>query len=322
MKRFLALILLALGLCTRSLDAQQPDGIQPEGIQTDSIADLQIIDCHTHFYDPSRPQGVPWPNKNSSLYRTVLPQHLRALKTERPIDGTVIVEASAWIEDNVWLLDLAKDDPFIVGIVGRLDPAADDFEDQVKRFAANPLFRGIRISAKQLNEMLQNGTAAKLAVLAQHDLSLDVNGGIDSLAAISQLAGELPELRIVLNHVANVAITTDAPPSDWVDGIKVAAQYPNVYCKISGLVEGAARSGQPVPSELSFYQPYIAVVWNAFGDDRVIYGSNWPVCERAAEYAVLQKIVMQYAMQKGETATLNFFAGNAKRAYKWIERRP
>ncbi|GAA5510172.1 amidohydrolase family protein [Novipirellula caenicola] len=317
MKWFLALNLLALGLWTSSLSAQQSDGIP-----ADVIADLQIIDCHTHFYDPSRPQGVPWPNKNSTLYRTVLPQHLRALKTEHPIDGTVIVEASAWIEDNDWLLDLAKDDPFIVGIVGRLDPAAADFEDQVARFATNPLFRGIRISAKQLNQMLQDKTYGKLAVLAQHDLSLDVNGGIDSLAALPQLARQLPELRIVLNHIANVAITVDAPPSDWVDGIKVAAQYPNVYCKISGLVEGASRGGQPVPSELSFYQPYLDVVWNAFGDDRVIYGSNWPVSERAADYAVLQKIVLQYAMQKGETATRNFFAGNAKRAYKWIERRP
>ncbi|EMI21908.1 amidohydrolase 2 [Rhodopirellula maiorica SM1] len=317
MKWFLALNLLALGLCTHSLDAQQTDAIP-----SDSITDLQIIDCHTHFYDPSRPQGVPWPNKNSSLYRTVLPQHLRALKTERPIDGTVIVEASEWIEDNAWLLELAKDDPFIVGIVGRLDPRAADFEEQVERFAANPLFRGIRISAKLLDQMLQNETSGKLAVLAKHDLSLDVNGGLDSLAAISQLAGEMPELRIVINHVANVAITADAPPSGWVDGIKDAAQYPNVYCKISGLVEGAARGGQPVPSDLSFYRPYIDVVWNAFGEERVIYGSNWPVSERAADYAVLQKIVMQYAMQKGETATRNFFAGNAKRAYKWIERRP
>ena len=85
----------------------------------DSISGLDIIDCHTHFFDPTRPEGIPWPSKSSPLYRTVLPKHLRKLKTFRPVTGAVIVEASPWVEDNAWLLDLAKDDPFVVGIVGR-----------------------------------------------------------------------------------------------------------------------------------------------------------------------------------------------------------
>ena len=140
-------------------------------------ADLDIIDCHTHFYDPARPEGIPWPDKGSSLYRTVLPQHLRALPQFRPVTGTVIVEASSAIEDNAWLLELAQDDPFIVGIEGRLEPESQDFADQVKRFAANPLFRGIRISMPQLQTMLVANDFRSLKILADHDLSLDVNGG-------------------------------------------------------------------------------------------------------------------------------------------------
>jgi len=281
---------------------------------------LDIIDCHTHFYDPTRPQGVPWPPENSTLYRKVMPENLRALKHYRRVTGTVIVEASRWVEDNQWLLDLAKDDPFIVGIVGNLNPTEADFKKNAKRFAGNPLFRGIRVRLNDIEEPLQPKVLDNLKLLADLDLSVDVNGGPSSPAVAAQLATKIPNLRIVQNHVGNVQITEDAPPKDWVDNIRAAAEYPNVYCKISALVEGAARQGKTPPKELDFYRPYIDVVWNAFGDDRVIYGSNWPVSDRAADYYTLQRIVMEYASEKGRAVTEKFCSLNAKQAYKWLER--
>ena len=283
-------------------------------------AELDIIDCHTHFYDPGRPEGVPWPPKDSPLYRTVLPQDLRALKKYRPITGTVIVEASNRVEDNAWLLELAKDDPFIVGIVGNLTPGAPDFKSHVTRFAANPLFRGIRISVQLLQELLQKERTEDLKLLADHDLALDVNGGPDTPATIAKLAALLPSLRIVLNHIGNVHVTADKPPQEWQTGIQAAAKHSNVFSKISALVEGAARDGKSAPGDLAFYKPYIDVVWNAFGDDRVIYGSNWPVSDGAADYETLQRIVMEYAALKGDAATPKFCSLNAKQAYKWVER--
>ena len=90
-------------------------GLVNASIEPMEIEPMEIIDCHTHFYDPKRPQGVPWPDKGSSLYRTVLPKDLRQLEQYKPVTGTVIVEASEWVEDNQWLLDLAKNEPFIVG---------------------------------------------------------------------------------------------------------------------------------------------------------------------------------------------------------------
>lgn len=282
--------------------------------------DLDIIDCHTHFYDPSRPEGIPWPEKGSSLYRTVLPQHLKALPQFRPVTGTVIVEASSAIEDNAWLLDLATDDPFIVGIVGHLKPESEDFAGTVKRFAANRLFRGIRISVHQLKSMVAKNDLGALKILADHDLALDVNGGPETPEVISLVAARLPALRFVLNHVGNVAVTAESPPSMWINGIQAAARHANVFCKISALVEGAARDGKQAPENLEFYRPYIDVVWNAFGDDRVIYGSNWPVSERAADYVVLQRISFTYARERGPQALRNFCSLNAARAYKWVER--
>ncbi len=283
-------------------------------------AELDIIDCHTHFYDPTRPEGIPWPPKDSPLYRTVLPQDLRVLKKHRPVTGTVIVEASNRVEDNAWLLELAKDDPFIVGIVGNLTPGTPDFKKHVARFAADPLFRGIRISAKLLQDLLQKEQTEDLKLLADHDLELDVNGGPETPTMIAKLAVLLPSLRIVLNHIGNVHVTADKPPGDWQTSIQTAAKHSNVFAKISALVEGAARDGKSAPGDLAFYKPYIDVVWNAFGDDRVIYGSNWPVSDGAADYETLQRIVMEYAALKGDAATRKFCSLNAKQAYKWVER--
>jgi L-fuconolactonase len=281
---------------------------------------LEIIDCHTHFYDPSRPEGVPWPGKNTKLYRTVLPENLRALKQFRKVTGTVIVEASPWVEDNQWLLDLASGDPFIVGIVGNLKLGEPDFAKHLKRFASNPLFRGIRVNAALVKQLIDKNEIADFQLLVNHDLSLDVNGGPDTPSALARLASKLPKLRIILNHIGNVRITKDAPTADWKSGIAEAANHPNVFAKISGLVEGAAHDSQPAPHDLDFYRPYINVVWQAFGDQRVIYGSNWPVSERAADYETVQRLSLEYAFERGEQATRHFCSLNAMRAYQWIKR--
>ncbi len=291
-----------------------------DGSAKDGLAKLDIIDCHTHFYDPTRPEGVPWPGKGTSLYRTVLPEHLRALKQFRRVTGTVIVEASPLIEDNQWLLDLAKDDPFVVGIVGNLKPGEPDFAKLLNRFAVNPLFRGIRVNVGLVKQLIEKNDFADFKRMADLGLALDVNGGPDTPAALAELAPKVPSLRLVLNHIGNVRITKDAPPADWQTGIVAAAKQPNVFVKISALVEGAARDGEKAPRELDFYRPYINVVWQAFGDDRVIYGSNWPVSDRAADYETLQRLALEYAFERGEQATRQFCSLNAKRAYQWVER--
>jgi predicted TIM-barrel fold metal-dependent hydrolase len=292
----------------------------PTELQAGVSAAFPVIDCHTHFYDPSRPQGVPWPGRDSSLYRTVLPADLRRLPQHLPVTGTIVVEASSWLEDNDWLLQLGERDPFIVGVVGNLNPEAADFELQVRRLSAHPLFRGLRISAKQVGVLLEQRRSGVLGVLADHDLALDVNGGPETPELLSRLAAEQPQLRIVLNHLGNPAVTREPPPASWVSGIRAAAASANVFCKVSALVEGAARGGGRAPEQLDFYRPYLDVVWGAFGDGRVIYGSNWPVSEQAADYRVLQKLVADYAAERGADVQLKFFGGNSKAVWKWAER--
>lgn len=281
-----------------------------------------IIDTHTHFYDPTRPQGVPWPGKNDkTLYRRVLPDDYKSFAKPLGVTGTIVVEASSWLEDNQWVLDLAEKDPFILGLVGHLTPGDDEFAQQLKRFAKNKRFRGIRIGHGLLKERFDRPEFARdLKSLAEHDLELDVNGGPDMLADVARLAERLPGLRIVINHCANVRIDGKALPAAWQRDMQSAAKHAAVYCKVSALVEGTGRNDGKAPDDVAFYKPTLDVIWKAFGEERVIYGSNWPVSERFASYAVVQRIVADYFADHGREASEKYFHRNAVAAYKPVQR--
>jgi len=113
--------------------------------RTESVK-VPIIDTHTHFYDPTRPQGVPWPLVTDHvLYKPHLPEHFCALTKKHGVVSTVVVEASSWIQDNQWILDLAKENPVIVGFIGNLELGKPEFAGHLKRFSANPISRGLRV---------------------------------------------------------------------------------------------------------------------------------------------------------------------------------
>jgi len=278
-----------------------------------------IIDAHTHFYDPARPQGVPWPNpKDEVLYKTMLPEHFKASAAPLGVTGTVVVEASPWTEDNAWLLDLAEDEPFIVGIVGNLKPGTDSFVRDLERFAANPLFRGIRLPGATLAEIETSRALADIEKLAAMDLELDLLVRPEHLPSAASLAAALPALRIVINHTGGVRIDGNPPDAGWADDIRRVASHAAVYCKVSGLASATGRT--PAPDDVEFYAPTLDALWNAFGEDRLIYGSDWPVCTRFAEYPSVLGVVRQYFESKGTGPAEKFFRRNSKAAYKWIER--
>jgi len=280
-----------------------------------------IIDTHTHFYDPSRKEGVPWPGKgDKQLFRTVLPAEYKKLTEPLGVTGTVIVEASPWVEDNQWILDLAEKDRFIVGFVGNLSPGTPDFGKHLDRFAKHPKFRGIRISHSAVKTGLSDPKfLSDIGKLADHDLELDINGGPDMLPDIARLARAVARLRIVINHVANVRIDGNAPPAAWIKGMEDCAKSPLVYCKVSALVEGGRKEVGHSPAEVEFYTPILDSVYSIFGEDRLVYGSNWPVSVRYAEYPQVQKIVQEYFQAKGPVATEKFFWKNALSAYKFVK---
>jgi predicted TIM-barrel fold metal-dependent hydrolase len=281
-----------------------------------------LIDTHTHFYDPTRPAGVPWPAREDRLlYRPVLPEHFRRLTRPLGVTGNVAVEASPWVEDNQWLLDLADRDTVILGVVGRLLPAGDDFARDLRRFARHPRFRGIRITGAELQQGLERRPFRHaMGLLAENDLALDVNGGPALPPDVARLARQQPDLRVVINHAANVPVDGRAVPRDWLRGMTAAAERPNVYCKASALVEGTGRNAGNAPRDGAHYRPVLDALWEAFGADRLLYGSNWPVSERSAGYDVVLRIVRDYFAGKGPRARDKFFALNAAAVYKWPRR--
>jgi predicted TIM-barrel fold metal-dependent hydrolase len=281
----------------------------------------RIIDCHTHFYDPTRPEGVPWPAKGTPLYRRVLPDDWMAVAGPHGVTETIVVEASPWVEDNQFLLDLAAKDKRLLGIIGNLDPVSPDFAGHVKRFAANPLYRGIRIaSAKAALPENAAAYAAALKQLAEHGLVLDVNGGPATPGIAATLAKQQPDLTVIINHCGNPGDAAKPLPEVWKTGVAAAAAQPNVFCKVSALVEGVRGEPGKAPTDPSYYRPILDTLWEAFGPERLIYGSNWPVSDRGAPYGTVIEIVKAYFGEKGEAVEEAYFWKNSQTAYRWRER--
>jgi L-fuconolactonase len=281
-----------------------------------------IIDTHVHFYDPTRPEGIPWPKKtDKDIYRPMLPADFEKVAGPAEVTGVVVVEASPWLEDNQWLLDLAEKSPLIVGVVGNLTPGAENFADHLQRFAKSPLFRGIRINSSMLKDNLDRPEFLRdVAQLADLDLALDVLGGSEMLPLVAKLAKSLPHLRIVIDHAANPVIDGRPVPPDWLMGIRASAAHPQVFCKVSALAEAASRNRPQAPLELDHYRPVLDALWQAFGTERLMYGSNWPLSDRVAPYAKVLQMVRMYVDALGGDASERFFATNSQTAYKWRER--
>jgi predicted TIM-barrel fold metal-dependent hydrolase len=237
------------------------------------------------------------------------------------VSGVVVVEASAWLEDNQWILDLAAREPVILGFVGHIDAANDAFPKNIARFAANPLFRGIRLGGGAVKDALRDpAILRRLQTLADADLSLDVVGGPEMLADVARLAKAVPGLRVLIDHVAGVRVDGKAPDTSWKNAVLAAGENPNVYCKASGLVEGTGRADGSAPTDPDYYKPTLDAVWQAFGPDRLVYGSNWPVSELFATFATTQSVAMAYFRSKGEEAFAKCFHSNSKAFYKWRDR--
>lgn len=282
-----------------------------------------IVDTHTHFYDPKRPGGVPWPPENSPLHRTVLPDDWARLAAPLGVTATVVVEASPLVEDNQWILDLAAEDKRIVGLVGNLDPTAPEFSAHLKRFLANPLFRGIRNrrpNAELPDLVGKPEFLASMKLMAEKGLALDVNGPMDKQGeATAKLAAVIPDLRLVINHLGASGDPQSLRPG-WKEGIKRAASNRNVYCKVSALVEQTKTEYGKAPTDTSYYLPVLEHLWECFGEGRLIYGSNWPVSDKGASYDVVFRIVKEFFSSKGEEAARKYFYRNSEKAYLWVAR--
>jgi L-fuconolactonase len=200
--------------------------------------------------------------------------------------------------------------------VGHLLPHAENFAGQVQHFAANPTFRGIRVSGDELLSHIATDAFLKGAtLLAERGLSLDVNGlGADGLTAVIALAAKLPELRIMLDHCAGCGDAARLKES-WLQQIRAAGKQRNIWCKVSALVEQTTAAAGQAPAETSYYLPVLNHLWESFGQQRLVFGSNWPVSDKGASFHVLFHIVADFFTSKGQEACELYFWKNATEIY-------
>jgi len=271
-----------------------------------TVATAVIIDTHTHFWDLGRNPGF-------SDGKTRLPTEYEKLARPAGITGTVVIEA-VWrnLADNMWGLDLAENNTIIVGVMGHLTIGAPTFKDDLDTLAKSRFFRGLRVGASDLKV-----PGIKLLADGGFAADVDIAGSVTNLRSVAADASGLPKLKIVLDHAAGLGFGGDPAP-DLAAALAMAAQSPNVYCKVSRFQEQAGS--KPAPTDAAAYQKALDFLWKTFGEDRLIFGTNWPLLESAGTLADAVKIMQAYFDAKGKTASEKFFWRNAKAVYQWVER--
>lgn len=284
-----------------------------------SVAPPVVVDSHIHFYDPERPGGVPWPPPgDTQLYRRVLPSEYLSKAEPLGIGGAVLVEASPRPEDNDWMLDLAASHPFILGVVGNLDLTASDFRGRLDRLVGHPKFCGLRISGDQLNRHIDDADyLGRMQQLEKAGVVLDILGGSSMLISVGRLAKLFPGLRLVVDHMANPPIDGLPAPLLWRQNMQIAATQPNVFCKLSGLVENVPSNRPDLRRKPANFYPVVDSLWELFGEDRLVFGSNWPVSEKFASLAHVVALADAVIASRGARAGEKVFYENSRRLYGW-----
>lgn len=279
---------------------------------------IPIIDTHIHLFDISRPQGVPWPPKDDKvLYKTALPARFREVSKGLNVVGAIELECSPWLEDNQWVLDVMAKDDIMVGMIGDLDPDHAEFPKHLERFRKNPLYLGIRYGNIWDRDFHKKSNDAKwldgIKRLADANLTLDsANPTAELIADLLRLKDRVPNLRMVLDHLPRLAVTK-AIEKDLRD----IAKRPDVYVKVSGVLRD---EGNRVPKDTAFYKPRLDLLFDIFGEDRVVYGSDWPHSDRWGQYPEGLKVVREYFEAKGQAIAEKYFWRNSIKAYRWIHR--
>jgi len=288
------------------------------------IAGFPIIDAHIHLFDTSRPGGVPWPEPSDAiLYKPALPSRYKSVAESFGVVGAIAVECSPLVEDNDWLLRTAALDPIIVGIIGDLDPASPGFSRHLESYAANPLYRGIRYGNlwnRDLGAHLSNSEfIGNLKKLAAAGLVLEsANPNPVLIADILKLTDRVPELRIVIDHLPQAPPpAVPAARKSYEQDLRSLSQRNHVFVKGSEVLR---QVNGKVPDALDFYKPWLDEIWEIFGEDRVLFGSDWPNSDHLASYADTFDIIWRYMLQKGRPAQEKFFWKNSTSVYRWHKR--
>jgi len=274
---------------------------------------MAIIDSHQHFwnYDPERHGWIN--DRMSVLKRDFLPHHLEKELQKTGVDGCISVQADQTEKETQYLLDLAGRHDFILGVVGWLDLRSDRFEERLAHFMKDEALLGLRHIVQDEPDdrfLLRTDFMEGIATLGRHDLPYDILIHARHLPVATEFCSKFPDQKFVLDHIAKPRIA-DHAIAEWENGIRELAGHPELYCKLSGMVTEADWEHW----ETTDFKPYLDVVFDAFGTDRLMFGSDWPVCKLAADYDEVFRLIAGYLEQFSGEERANILGGNAIRCY-------
>ena len=274
-----------------------------------------MIDSHQHFwnYDPAQ---YEWIDRSMSVLKhDFLPEDAHVVMKPLGVTGTIAVQARQSEAETEWLIELANDDPFIRGVVGWIDLRAADVERQLERVGHESCVVGVRhvVQAEPAGFLDDPAFRLGVAALARYDLVYDILIYERQMAEAARFAAAFPAQRMVLDHLGKPDIR-HGEFARWRTGLAALAALPHVWCKLSGLVTEADRHSW-TPAQL---RPYLDAALELFGPERVMFGSDWPVCTVAASYeqvlALVRDAIAEYSPDEqaqilGHTAEAVYLSG-------------
>jgi L-fuconolactonase len=271
------------------------------------------IDSHQHFwhYDPA--QHVWMTDAMGTLRRDYLPDELAPLLQATGFDGSIAVQARQMLEETAWLLELAERHPQVKGVVGWFDLCSAELPAQLERFSTHPRLvaaRHVLHDEPDDQFMLRPEFRRGIALVGEHELAYDLLLFPRHLPVAVKLVDEFEDQLFVLDHIAKPPIR-DGLLAPWKQDLEHLAERPNVFCKLSGMVT-EARWNEWRPED---FRPYLDVVIEAFGPERLMIGSDWPVCTLASDYASSMGVVLDYVSALSPAARDGILGGNCARFY-------
>jgi L-fuconolactonase len=276
----------------------------------------EVIDAHQHFWDPSRGDYGWLTPELSELYRVFGPDDLKPLREAAKVARTVVVQAAQTVDETKYLLDLARDDASIAGVVGWVPLDAPNAAGLIGALAQEPKFKAVRPMLQDLadDRWIENpALTPAIHALIKHDLAFDALIFSRHVASLRVFAERFPDLRIVVDHGAKPQIKDgDAAWQAWADGIAELAALPQgLRCKLSGLATEAAPEWTAAK-----LKPYVDHLLKHFGPDRLMWGSDWPVLNLNGDYAQWHDAARQLTSHLNAMQQQAIFGGNAKTFYR------
>jgi L-fuconolactonase len=272
------------------------------------------VDAHQHFwkYNPAEYEWID--DSMVTIRRDFLPEDLEPELERNEFQGSIAVQTRQTLEETRWLLELANRSPKILGVVGWVDLCSPGVRSQLTEFAGNPKLVGIRHIVQSEPDdrfLLRQDFLRGITTLEEFDLAYDILIYTKHLPVAAELVERFPKLRFVLDHLAKPAIKLQEIES-WAAGVRRLAAFPNVFCKLSGLVTEADWQRWK-PEDIT---PYLDIAFEAFGAGRLMIGSDWPVCLVAGSYGRTVYVVKKYLQGHPAETRDAVLGGNARRFWR------